>query len=71
MGEAKFHLPGLRKNFPLNMMVINLLETDPEWFREGVKIESVYGEFPMSLWNGGRGSNDDQCNADYESNHWL
>ncbi|MBR7089895.1 MAG: hypothetical protein IKI46_05320 [Lachnospiraceae bacterium] len=68
MGEAKFHLPGLRNNFPLNMMVINLLESDPEWFRDGVRIESVYGEFPMSLWNGGRGSSDDQCNAEYVTN---
>ncbi len=68
MGEARFHLPGLRKNFPLNMMVINLLESDPDWFREGTKIESVYGEFPTSLWNGGRGSFDDQCSAEYVTN---
>ncbi len=65
MGEAKFHLPGLRSNYPLNMMVINLYETHPEFFRDGVKIASCYGEFPTSLWNGGRGSLDDQCSADY------
>ena len=31
------------------------MEQKPEWFREGVKIGSVYGAFPPALWNGGRG----------------
>lgn len=60
-----FHLPGFRNNYPLNMLLINMLKTCPKYFREGLKIASVYGEFPTSLWNGGRFNHDDQCDATY------
>lgn len=63
--EVKFHLPGLRRNYPLNLMFACLLREHPEFFRDGVKIGSLFGEFPTSLWNGGRNSRGDQCNADY------
>ena len=63
--EVWFHLPGLRQNFPLNMMLLSMLEKRPHYFREGVKIASFFGEFPMSLWNGGRRSPNDQCDAGY------
>ncbi|MBQ0001896.1 MAG: hypothetical protein KBT01_10260 [Clostridiales bacterium] len=63
--EVNFHLPGLRQNFPLNMLVVGLLKQKPELFREGIRIASFFGEFPMSLFNGGRPSNYDQCSADY------
>lgn len=63
--EVNFHLPGLRYNYPLNMLFLSLLKTKPELFREGVKIASFFGEFPMSLWNGGRFINNDQCDAGY------
>lgn len=66
--EVCFHLPGLRQNYPLNMLVLNLLKTKPDWFREGVKIVSFFGEFPTSLWNGGRPSNYDQCDATFIRN---
>lgn len=66
--EVCFHLPGLRQNYPLNMLVLNLLKTKPDWFREGVKIASFFGEFPTSLWNGGRPSNYDQCDATFIRN---
>ncbi len=66
--EVNFHLPGLRQNFPLNMLFVNFLETQPEFFREGVKIASFFGEFPTSLWNGGRVSNYDQCDASFVKN---
>lgn len=66
--EVKFHLPGLRQNFPLNMLIVSLLEQEPHKFREGVKIASFFGEFPTSLWNGGRISNYDQCDAKYIRN---
>ena len=66
--DVKFHLPGLRQNFPLNMLVVSLLEQEPERFREGVKIASFFGEFPTSLWNGGRLSNYDQSDARYIRN---
>lgn len=66
--EVLFHLPGLRWNFPLNMIMVSFLEQRPECFREGVKIASFFGEFPTSLWNGGRPSQGDQCDADYVQN---
>ena len=66
--EVNFHLPGLRQNYPLNMLVLSLLEQKPEVFREGIKIASFFGEFPSSLWNGGRPSNYDQCDAGYIRN---
>ena len=66
--EVNFHLPGLRQNYPLNMLIVSLLEQKPEWFREGIKIASFFGEFPASLWNGGRPSNYDQCDSNYIRN---
>lgn len=64
--KVRFHLPGLRYNFPLNMLLVDLMKKSPEYFREGLEIASFFGEFPVSLWNGGRFSGSgDQCNADY------
>ena len=65
MIEARFHLPGLRYNYPLNMFWISLLEERPHFFREGVKIASVFGCFPMSMWNGGRLITNDQCDSGF------
>jgi len=64
--KVRFHLPGLRYNFPLNMLLVDLMRVSPEYFREGLEIASFFGEFPTSLWNGGRfpGSHD-QCDKDY------
>lgn len=61
--KVRFHLPGLRYNFPLNMMLLSMLEKYPHFFREGLEIGSFFGEFPTSRWNGGRFSNGDQCDA--------
>ena len=63
--EVKFHLPGLRRNYPLNVLFLGMLKGHPEFFREGVKIASCFGEFPTSLWNGGRNSRGDQCSPEY------
>ncbi len=63
--EVKFHLPGLRRNFPLNALFAGMIKGQPEFFREGVTIGSCFGEFPTSLWNGGRNSRGDQCAPDY------
>ncbi len=65
---VRFHLPGLRYNYPLNMLWASLLKTHPEFFREGVEIASFFGEFPLSLWNGGRLSKGDQCDAGFIQN---
>lgn len=42
---VNFHLPGLRQNYPLNMLILNLLKTKPDWFREGVRIASFLENF--------------------------
>lgn len=52
--EVKFHLPGLYEHYVLNMVMAGIMEQKPEFFRENAKIASFYGEFPVSLWNGGR-----------------
>lgn len=68
MLPAKFHLPGLRYNYPLNMFWVSLQKTHPEYFREGVQIASFFGTFPYSLWNGGRLLSYDQCDSAFVKN---
>lgn len=65
MTEVRFHLPGLRYNFPLNMYWLNLQKQYPDYFRDGVKVVSFFGSFPFSLWNGGRLIVNDQCDAEF------
>lgn len=66
--KVKFHLPGLRANFPINMLLVKLMQHSPEYFREGVEIASFFGEFPTSKWNGGRYCGGDQCSTEYIQN---
>lgn len=68
MLPVRFHLPGLRYNYPLNMFWVSLLKTHPEFFREGVEIGSFFGSFPYALWNGGRLLKYDQCDSDFVKN---
>lgn len=68
MLPVRFHLPGLRYNFPLNMFWMSLLKTNPQYFREGVEIASCFGTFPYALWNGGRLMADDQCDSAFIKN---
>ncbi|MCH5272522.1 MAG: hypothetical protein J1E35_02500 [Lachnospiraceae bacterium] len=64
--KVRFHLPGIRYNFPLNMLLLRLMENSPHFFREGLEIASMFGEFPTSKWNGGRfAGGGDQCNAEF------
>lgn len=66
--DVIFHLPGLRFNYPLNMLMLSFLESQPEYFREGVKIGSFFGEFPTSAWAGGRDVFGDQCDTGFIRN---
>ena len=66
--RVKFHLPGLRYNYPLNMMVLDMLKKYPDFFRPGLEIASIFGEFPTSRWNGGRFCEGDQCDAGFIQN---
>lgn len=68
MKPVRFHLPGLRYNYPLNMFWVSMLKQYPEYFREGVEIASFFGCFPFSLWNGGRLIINDQCDAAFVNN---
>ena len=63
--KARFHLPGLRYNYPLNMFWANLLKQYPQFFRDDVEIGSFFGCFPLCLWNGGRSTGNDQCDAGF------
>lgn len=66
--KIRFHLPGLRYNFPLNMSLLTMKKRNPEWFMDNVEIGSIFGEFPTSRWNGGRFSGGDQCDAAFVRN---
>ncbi|SFB93817.1 hypothetical protein [Butyrivibrio sp. YAB3001] len=68
MEKVKFHLPGLRYNYPLNMFWISMLKQYPHYFREDVEIASCFGTFPFSIWNGGRLFKEDQCDAAFVQN---
>lgn len=65
MTPVRFHLPGLRYNYPLNMFWASMLKENPEFFREGVEIGSFFGCFPVGLWNGGRLIVNDQCDEGF------
>lgn len=62
---VRFHLPGLRNNLPLNMVLLEMMDSSPKYFRDDIEISSFFGEFPTSLWNGGRFNSGDQCDATY------
>lgn len=50
----KFHIPDFLNNYRVNIAVIDKLITEPEYFIDGLIIESAFGAFPSDLWNGGR-----------------
>lgn len=49
-----FSIPDFYGNFKINEKLLNLFEKHAEMINDGVIIESVYGCFPMAVWNGGR-----------------
>jgi len=52
--KARFHLPGITRNFSFNLIFAHMLKNCPYYFREGVEIASFFGTFPPAVWNGGR-----------------
>ncbi len=52
--DINFHIPDFINHCRLNLLLLSLMQQHPEYFRDGVKIASVFGAFPPSLWNGGR-----------------
>lgn len=49
-----YTLPDFTVGLGLNLFFIRLLERRPDWFQDGVHIDSVYGCFPGCNLNGGR-----------------
>lgn len=52
--EVCYHIPDILKHHRLNIILYETIKKNPEYFREGTKIASVYGVFPAAMWNGGR-----------------
>ena len=52
--EIGFHIPDFYTHFRLNNILIDTVNSNPEYFHDGLKISSVFGAFPGSVWNGGR-----------------
>ncbi len=48
--KIRFHLPGLRYNFPLNMILVGMMKQYPDFFYDNIEIGSFFGEFPTSRW---------------------
>lgn len=52
--ELCFHIPDFINHLHLNSLLINTIRDFPEYFHDGLKIASVFGNFPGAVWNGGR-----------------
>ena len=52
--EVGFHIPDILNHHRINVILYETIKQNPEMFRDGVKIASVYGVFPTAMWNGGR-----------------
>lgn len=50
----KYIIPGFYEHFYLNIALIKLKETNPEFFYDDVDIYCSYGNFQWCLWDGGR-----------------
>lgn len=50
-----FSIPDFYNLYKLNMNLLRLMNDYPGWFRDNVKIDSMYGTFPGCIWNSGRG----------------
>ena len=50
----KFNLPGFYEHLSLNVNFLELLNKHPEYLRDNVEIESVYGNFQFCIFDGGR-----------------
>lgn len=52
--DIKFHIPDFTHHLRLNLTLADYMKNNPQAFRDGIKIGSVYGSFPGMTWNGGR-----------------
>lgn len=49
-----FSLPGMYENYKLNMVFLLFAQQYPQYFKENVNIEAIYGNFYFCSWDGGR-----------------
>ena len=49
--EINYHIPSFTEHYSLNLLVFDYMQERPEYFRDGIKIASVFGCFGGSLWN--------------------
>lgn len=49
-----YAIPGVYFHYKLNMKLIEMMKSHPEFFYEGINIEAVYGVFPPCIFDGGR-----------------
>ena len=56
MGEniIYYSLPDFYNFYQLNTNLLKMMQEHPGWFRENIKIDSMYGTFPGCIWNSGR-----------------
>lgn len=52
--DIHFHIPDFGAHFRLNTILLRFLNQKPEYFYDNIKIASIFGTFPGSVWNGGR-----------------
>ena len=50
----RYALPDMSKRLSLNLMFAEMARTAPELFLEDIRLDSVYGNFPGCIMNGGR-----------------
>ena len=55
--DINYHLPSFTSHYSLNILIIDYIKEHPEFFRDGIKIASVFGSFDGAAWNGGRNVN--------------
>lgn len=50
----QYSIPGFVKNLQFNLKFIKMMKTAPELFYDDVLVDSIYGNFPDCIMNGGR-----------------
>ena len=48
-----FHIPGIINHLEINIKLIKLIKSNPEYFYDNINISGIYGSF-YCPWNGGR-----------------
>jgi len=52
--KIHFYVPDFYRNAPLYIMLVDFIQTIPQWFYDDFTISAAYGSFPSCIWNGGR-----------------